>query len=116
MIDLLFLGIVCVLISVGTATIISHIVDYWTKPKKENLMNAVIGVKGYIQDIEQQLYWAYSQIMWSNNQFSSIIILDLGIDPTTLAICESFCKDKSGVIILKPSDTLDYLSNKYLQI
>lgn len=116
MMDFLFFGIVCVLISVGTATIISHIVDYCSKPKKEHLMYATIPIGGYVENIEQQLYWAYSQIMWSSNQFSSIIILDLGIDADTLKICESFCKDKNGVIILKPLDMMDYLSNKNLQI
>ncbi|MEG2295243.1 MAG: hypothetical protein RSB96_00665 [Oscillospiraceae bacterium] len=116
MIDFLFLGIVCFLIAVGIAAIISHVVDYWSKPKKEHLMFATIPLQGYIEDVEQQLYWAYAQIMWSNNKFSSIIVLDVGIDPATLVICKSFCKDKNGVIILKPDEMMDYLTNKNLQI
>ncbi|MCL2088821.1 MAG: glycosyltransferase family 2 protein [Oscillospiraceae bacterium] len=86
---------------IGLAEIIGFIERKLMCCKTERELVSVIPLRGRVENVEQMLRDALTQLRWQGCSSTKIIVIDLGIDDETKEICRLFADESGSVKILQ---------------
>ncbi|GAA6513724.1 hypothetical protein [Merdimmobilis hominis] len=110
MTELIFWLTVGILFCLGLVQVIGYVCQWMLRPKGMHRFYTMIPVSGHMEDAEQVLRWAFSTMRWDYWANANwLLILDMGADEETLAICRAFCTQESGARILTPQQLLELM-------
>jgi len=98
---------------IGVAAVVRSIEDRILSSRTKRNITCVYPIKGHADDAEEIIQAYHNRVHWDHPSCGSLlIVLDMGLDEDTLALCRKLCEQYGEMMLCSPEELDAVLQSK----